>query len=204
MSALRDLTLPVNNHFFLLFKKGGWLRIASIHTKNYNDYRLDIKTVLSDDPAIALERAAKNEGGISVKGLRELKKTMGFTQIRFKCNKGDKKIDIVTTNDAKGRAVVDYFTLKSKSRPEACGSFDSYAGSELAKNCSSWGDEVDGVADGKWGLEGIIDGDVRLYGWSTFIFPKYYFAMGGIHSFFSCDDRLLGNDVAGTWRIFVR
>ena len=203
MSALRDFTLPANNDFFLLFKKGGWLRIASIHTKNYNDYRLDIKTVLSDDPAIALERAAKNEGGISVKGLRELKKTMGFTQIRFKCNKGDKKVDIVTTNDSKGKAVVEFITSASKERPEACGSFHSYAGSELGKNCSNWGHSENEIADGKWGYNGNDEGVKRLYYLPAFVYNKYSFSMGGMLNIFFCDDWSSG-DVPGTWRIFVR
>ena len=116
---------------------GGWLKVAEFVTKNYENFQFDITTVLYDDPAVALERVANHNhtsAAISFTGLVKLRKTMGFSQMRFRCRRGKEYIDISTTNDKKGKPVVDFFTSDEIINPDACGSIYASENSKFTKN----------------------------------------------------------------------
>ena len=185
--------------------------VAAFNTVRLKDDvdNFNVTKVLYDDPMVALEQSANKDtelAGKSWKGLIQLKKTIGFTQMRFYCTKKEGAgIDMITNDDLKGRAVVDYFTSNMTTRPDACGSFKSYAfkkykRDELTKNCAQW-------KDGKWGREDSRMGDARLYGFVAVIPNKHNFLMGITdqgRNKFRCDGSRHTNITGGSWRIMVR
>ena len=189
---------------------GGWLRVAFLDTHTSPVHTFDVSAVLHDDPAVAIEKASVRHqefdgisSGISFDGLVKLRQTMGFNQMRFFCTKPGVKIDMVTTDDEKGRAVVDYFTSNSTKLPDACASFESYGNSELAKSCATWNQ-----GHGKWGVRGDdFVGDQRLYGRVAHINGKHALSLGLIDSEknkFRCDDYIDSEIRGGRWMVFVR
>ena len=191
-------------HTYLLFI-GGWLRVSFFDTYTSPDYNFDAAKVLYDDPAVAIQKARsfyRTSSGISFDGLKKLKQTMSFTQMRFYCSKNGTRSDMITTNDEKGRAVVDYFTSNSTVLPDACGSFSSHGNNKLMKSCEEWNE-----GGGKWGDSNKITfGNERLYGMIASI-TNHSFSMGLIRAKrnkFLCDDNESSDLNGGRWLIFVR
>ena len=166
-------------------------------TINTKKNLVNLATILKDDPITALQEAAgKDPSAISFNALVSLKKEIGFTRIRFKCSQGDKELDMETTDDAHGRAVVDYFTSNVAERPDACNSVIGNGGSELLSRCSEWGGQ-----SGKWGF-GDQFGDQRLYGVLAHILDVRFLSMGATNGRYECDSA--ETDEGGNWKIFVR
>ena len=176
---------------------GGWTRVAVVKTDKSDS--TEIQTF--DDPSEALRRNENLMKGISFIGLQQLKKTIRFTQMRFRCVKGETTaIDVITLEKALGYKVVEYFTSSSNDRPLACDSFTrgETDNSKLSGSCERWNDQ-------KWGF-GYPAGNQRLYGVVFYNSPRH-FIMGGHASNnvtrFECDDGPSDN-IKGLWAIFVR
>ena len=171
--------------------------MTNINTK---DESVDLTTILEDDPAAALEAAKNKESptAISFNAFVELKKKLGFTQIRIICSQDGKDLDMATTNDTFGRAVVDYFTSNVTGRPDACNSFIGIENSELSSRCSEWDQQ-----SGKWGVSGRHQfGDERLYGVLAYISEVSHLSMGAYVGRFECDSKITTK--GGNWKMFVR
>ena len=180
------------------------MRVADFKTRHTNNFKVDVTKILYDNPAVAIEEVANIIGvqasaGISFKGLVQLRETMGFSELRFFCKKGDKLVDMTTTDSEKGRAVIEYFTSDVETRPDACGSFRENKKSGLTQGCSKW-------QSGKWGSG--AKGNDRLYGNVGMIVGKHFFRMGLPNqgtTQFRCDDHGGSSmNVIGRWMIYVR
>ena len=155
---------------------------------------LDIQSLLFDDPLDAFKVLKTTNAGMSFNALRTLRSYFGFSQMRIMCVKPPKKFELITTNDEKGRAVVDYLTSNSSSRPEACGSFTKHAWSDFGRNCNIW-------ADQKWGKAGLYGND-RLYGAIAYSTVKQLYVSMGALGRFSCNDNQ--SDSLLSFTLYVR
>ena len=88
--------------------------------------------------------------------MKELRKHLHFTQMRFHCKKrGGRTLHITTAANSKGEAVVKYLSGETDVIPASCGSFVimSNDNSRLARLCQHWGKENGYYKVGKWGHE---------------------------------------------------
>ena len=184
--------------------------MADIKVGAHNNFKLDVTSILYDDPSVAMEKVATNDAqtsaGISFQGLVKLRKSIGFSQIRFMCWKVPQMtIDMTTSVNNKGRAVVNYFTSNVTTRPQACGSFHENKQSSLTTDCTKW---LDGTWGSSMGTSETRYGDERLYGNIAGIYMKHFFRMGlpkYVKNPFRCDDRRASeSNVEGRWKVFVR
>ena len=94
--------------------------------------------------------------------MKELRRLIHFTQLRFHCKKQNpgRTIHIATVKNSSGEAVVQYFSGQTDVLPIACGSFYKIKGdnSKLAKKCSRWEKDKGHYHAGKWGHE--VDGSL--------------------------------------------
>ena len=168
--------------------------VANFMNKNPQK-KLDINTKIINNGIGTLEALGRSEqAGMSFEALRALKRDFGFTQMRINCVDNLKRLEIMTTDDEKGRAVVEYFTSDSNSRPDACGSFKAEGDSALEKDCTIW-------ANGKWGKDGFYGND-RLYGIIAYSSARQLYVSMGARSRFSCGDNLYGTLLG--FKLFVR
>ncbi|EDO33454.1 predicted protein [Nematostella vectensis] len=134
--------------------------------------------------------------GISSPALGELHSLINFTQLRFHCQKKlTRTLHIITTQDDKGTAVIDYFTAKTANLPTSCGSFTRGAddNSMLAIGCGQWG-------AGKWGHENRKTEALRMYDYAMYIPLKYHWIANGGY----CDDTSSSSSDGDFWFIYVR
>ena len=136
-------------------------------------------------------------------GFSQLKQDTGFTQIRFYCFKKTtgRVFHIMTNNDAKGSAVLTFFT-SSDNQAEACGSFTRLAddNSTLAARCDNWGYP----SYNTWGHRSHLN-DLRLFDkpvvWRNTI--RVLFA-GDAADEYHCDGGADSLSLGDTWQVFVR
>lgn len=136
-------------------------------------------------------------------GFGQLKQDTGFTQIRFYCFKKTtgRVFHIMTNNDAKGSAVLTFFT-SSDNQAEACGSFTRLAddNSTLAARCDKWGYP----SYNTWGHRSHLS-DLRLFDkpvvWRNTL--RVLFA-GDAADEYHCDGGADSLSLGDTWQVFVR
>ena len=136
--------------------------------------------------------------------MKELRKYLPFTQLRFYCKKQrGRTFHITTANNNKGRAVVQYFSGKTDVQPASCGSFTimNNDNSRLSRVCKKWGYEKGSYYVGKWGHERNED---RLYTWSAFVRVSLHWAPTPKYSRWECDDFVIGVSSGDFWKVFVR
>ena len=161
---------------------------------NRDEQPLDINSKIYDEAITTFEALLRGESaGMSFEALRSLKMSFRFSQMRITCTNAPKKFELITTNDDKGKAVVEYFTSNSSSRPEACKSFTHHAWSDFG-NCVIW-------ADGKWGKDALYGND-RLYGIIAQNSQQNLFVSMGAQGRFSCNDDL--TDAKLSFKLFIR
>ena len=142
---------------------------------------------------------------ISPDGLRQLRKNLSFTQLRFHCRKQHhgRTFHVKTAANSSGQAVVRFFSGDTDVFPEACGSFEKLQGdnSELASRCAEWGKEKKAYYVGKWGHEGHKE----LHIYSAFILSTYHWITSPDQDRWECDDVLAKHMSNGDfWKIYVR
>ena len=134
--------------------------------------------------------------------MKELRKRLPFTQLRFHCKKqGGRRFHITTAANGKGEAVVQYFSGQTDVQPTSCGSFVimNDDNSRLARACKRWGYEKGSHFVNKWGHE---RGEDRLYNHAAFVGWGYHWLLGG--SRWECDDYSVGVSSGDFWNVFVR
>ena len=81
--------------------------------------------------------------------MKELRRHLSFTQLRFHCRKKQgRTFHVVTAFNNSGEAVVQYFSGRTDEQPDACVSFVRLTldgNSKLASICKGWG-----LANGKY------------------------------------------------------
>ena len=147
---------------------------------------------------------------LSKSAMKELRKHLHFTQIRFHCKKrGGRTFHITTAANSKGEAVVKYLSGETDVIPASCGSFVimSNDNSRLARLCQHWGLENGYYKVGKWGHERDQD---RLSFHTAFVWD---YPRQGVGNYFwnldpggrwECDDFNVGVSPGDFWKIFVR
>ena len=135
--------------------------------------------------------------------MKELRKHMHFTQIRFHCKKrGGRRFHITTAANSTGEAVVKYFSGETDVMPASCGSFVvmSNDNSRLARVCKDWGYQRGSYKVGKWGHERDQN---RLYDHPAFVEGAYHWLLEPSRRW-ECDDVSVGVSRGDFWKILVR
>ena len=175
---------------------GGWLLVSNIVMQS--------STRPSQLPVKTSYRGISNKQMLLTKSaMKELRKYLPFTQLRFHCKKQrGRTFHIKTANNSKGEAVMQYFSGETNVMPASCGSFVRMFNdnSNLARECNKWGYEKGSYYVGKWGHERDQD---RLYDHPAFVKGTHHWLLqpGGR---FECDDHGAGVSSRDFWKVFVR
>ena len=139
---------------------------------------------------------------LTIDAMKELRRHLSFTQLRFHCrkNKG-RTLHLTTAANSSGEAVVQYFSGQTDANPKACGSFVRMKdeNSKLAADCNQWGSK-------EWGYPHSGKSRYRLV---AFVPWKYIWNFYG-NSRWECDDysfndaEYFGLSASDFWRVFVR
>ena len=170
----------------------------------------------SPSPRVSVETSYRGIGKshmvLQKSAMKELRRHLSFTQLRFHCRKKEgRTFHVVTASNSSGETVVRYFSGQTDEQPDACGSFVRLTlddNSELAGICKDWGRLVSGeFLVGKWGHG---EDQERLYWYPVLRIKKYYLRVQ-LHNVddlrkMECDDDSRNtNDTNGDfWRVFVR
>ena len=170
----------------------------------------------SPSPKVSVETSYRGIGKshmvLQKSAMKELRRHLSFTQLRFHCRKKQgRTFHVVTASNGSGEAVVRYFSGETDEQPDACGSFVRVTlddNSELAGICQDWGRLVSGeFLVGKWGNG---EDQNRLYRFPVLIKSSRQLRVqlhnvGDLRKL-ECDDSSAPN--VGTngdfWRVFVR
>ncbi|XP_078384063.1 uncharacterized protein LOC144666514 [Oculina patagonica] len=180
--------------------QGGWTLIGRFLMRD--KHSLQDAAVNSESYREILPNYNSNYQFLLRNGFNQLKRDMGFTQIRFYCfkKKRGKVFHIMTNKDVKGTNAVKFFTNSDTMR-QACGSFTRLPDdrSTLANKCSDWGWKP----TNRWGHPSYLN-DKRLYTRPILWAFERYFSFSG--SKLSCDDNTndLAMSIGDIWQIFVR
>ena len=179
---------------------GGWLLVSNIVMQS--------SSPPSQLPVNTSYRAISSDQMILTKdAMKELRKYLSFTQLRFHCSKHHGRTFHVTTADnSTGKAVVRYFSDQTDAFPDSCGSFVRMENdnSKLASVCEKWGRENRKYNVGKWGHNHKDQN--RLYDHPAFVGGQYHWLLH-LHSHNSrweCDDFRQGVSSGDFWKVFVR
>ena len=169
----------------------------------------------SPSPKVSVETSYRGIGKshmvLQKSAMKELRRHLSFTQLRFHCRKKQgRTFHVVTASNSSGEAVVRYFSDQTDEQPDACGSFVRLTlddNSQLAGICKDWGKLSGKYFVGKWGHGEDQD---RLYQYPVLRKGKYHLKVhlnnvGGLDKM-ECDDGSGHNvDTNGDfWRVFVR
>ena len=113
----------------------------------------------SPSPKVSVETSYRGIGKshmvLQKSAMKELRRHLSFTQLRFHCHKKQgRTFHVVTTSNSSGEAVVQYFSGQTDEQPDACGSFVRLKwddNSKLADICKDWGLVSGKYFVGKWG-----------------------------------------------------
>ena len=143
--------------------------------------------------------------------MKELRRHLSFTQLRFHCHKKQgRTFHVVTASNSSGEAVVQYFSGQTDEQPDACGSFVRLKwddNSKLADICKDWGLVSGEYLVGKWGHG---EDQNRLYWYPAFKVYAYHLRVHlnnvGDLNVMQCDDvaSQTVNTIGDFWRVFVR
>ena len=170
----------------------------------------------SPSPKVSVETSYRGIGKshmvLQKSAMKELRRHLSFTQLRFHCRKKQgRTFHVVTASNSSGEAVVQYFSGQTDEQPDACGSFVRVTwddNSELAGICKDWGRLVSReYLVGKWGHG---EDQNRLYWYPVLKKKRFHLRVflnnvGDLDKM-ECDDGSgHNNDTNGDfWRVFVR
>ena len=144
---------------------------------------------------------------LATSALKELRKHLSFTQLRFHCSKRlGRTFHVTTVTNSTGKAVVQYFSRQTDAKPYACGSFVRLSGdnSFLAGDCANWGlNTSSGLYKvDKWGHDVVPE----LYRYPAFISHLYHWSALPHPHRWECDDSVDGSTLSSGdfWNIYVR
>ena len=179
---------------------GGWLLVSSVvlHSST-RPSQLPVKT--------SYRGISSKQMFLTTSAMKELRKHLSFTQLRFHCKKQrtGRTFHITTAANSKGEAAVQYFSGHRDAFPVACGSFVIMKNdnSRLARVCQKWGYEKGSYLVGKWGHDDM-DQESRLYNHAAFVRGAYHWLLYPKWSRWECDDSSVGVSSGDFWKVFVR
>ena len=174
---------------------GGWLLVSNVVSHGSSTTQLPVKT--------SYRGVSSKEKLLTKSAMKELRKHLHFTQIRFHCKKrGGRTFHITTAANSKGEAAVKYLSGETDAMPASCGSFVimSNDNSRLSRACKDWGYEKGSSKIGKWGAERDQN---RLYDHTAFVWAAYHWLLVPSGRW-ECDDYNVGVSRGDFWKIFVR
>ena len=169
----------------------------------------------SPSPKVSVETSYRGIGKshmvLQKSAMKELRRHLSFTQLRFHCRKKQgRTFHVVTASNSSGEAVVQYFSGQTDEQPDACGSYVRLKWddtSTLASICKDWG-LANGIYHvGKWGHG---EDQNRLYRFPAFRQFKYHLRVQlnnvGDPNEMDCDDMAYNSviSIGDFWRVFVR
>ena len=166
----------------------------------------------SSSPKVSVETSYRGIGKshmvLQKSAMKELRRHLSFTQLRFHCRKKQgRTFHVVTASNSSGEAVVQYFSGQTDEQPDACVSFVRLTlddNSKLASICKDWGLANGKYYVGKWGHGGDQN---RLYSFPAFGQFKYHLRVYmNSDNEMECDDLASQsvNSIGDFWRVFVR
>ncbi|CAH3039721.1 unnamed protein product [Pocillopora meandrina] len=94
---------------------GGWLLVSNVEFGSPSP-KVSIKT--------SYRGIGKSHMVLQKSAMKELRRHLSFTQLRFHCRKKQgRTFHVVTASNSSGEAVVRYFSGQTDEQPDACGSF---------------------------------------------------------------------------------
>ncbi|XP_068762529.1 uncharacterized protein [Montipora capricornis] len=180
---------------------GGWLLVVNIVT---NTTAL-VGSLVDETTYHGISNYGNNMLSITKSALKELKKQLAFTQLRFHCSKKlGRTFHVTTTSNSTGEDVVRYFSDLTDVLPASCGSFhkmsddDSY----LSVRCNKWGNDGSHYV-GKWGHHKKT-GEDRLRDHAAFVAQKFHWFLSTSTQL--CDDKTgeIPLSTGDFWRVYVR
>ena len=173
---------------------GGWLLVSNVVSHGSSTTQLPVKT--------SYRGVSSKEMLLTKSAMKELRKHLRFTQIRFQCKKrGGRTFHITTAVNRKGEAAVKYLSGETDVMPASCGSFVimSNDNSWLSRTCKDWGYEKGSPKVGKWGGQT----EDRLYNHAAFVWYSHHWLLRPSGRW-ECDDYLVGVSPGDFWKVFVR
>ena len=173
---------------------GGWLLVSNVVSHGSSTTQLPVKT--------SYRGVSSKEMLLTKSAMKELRKHLRFTQIRFHCKKrGGRTFHITTAVNRKGEAAVKYLSGETDVMPASCGSFVimSNDNSWLSRTCKDWGYEKGSPKVGKWGGQT----EDRLYNHAAFVWYSHHWLLRPSGRW-ECDDYLVGVSPGDFWKVFVR
>ena len=171
---------------------GGWLLVSIfVMSSSTPPSQLPVKT--------SYRGISSKQMFLTTSAMKELRKKLLFTQLRFHCKKrGGRTFHIITAANSKGEAVVQYFSGQTDVKPASCGSFVAMKNdnSRLSGHCSQW-------HQGTWGLPGVPYQN-RLFDHPTFVSGNYHWLLSRRWGRWECDDYHVGVSSGDFWKVFVR
>ena len=183
---------------------GGWL-LTSI-------FEVDSSTALpawTGEPSYrGISQFTNHKMGITLSAMRELRRHLSFTQMRFHCSKQQgRTFHVTTAANNSGEAVVQYFSGQTNTLPDSCLSFVRMKddNSYLSRYCARWGNNGLSQFVGKWGHKNKA-GETRLYDHTAFVANQYHWMTTSGKRL--CDDKngdtFITLSKGDFWKIFVR
>ena len=179
---------------------GGWLLIFNVVMQNSTPpSRLPVKDSYR---GISSDQMVLNKWA-----MKEMRKHLSFTKLRFHCSKHQgRTFHVTTTTNSTGEAVVQYFSGEKDVQPDSCGSFVRMENdnSNLARVCEKWGHK-NRFKVGKWGASWITGTQKRLYDHSAFVEGQYHWLLKPKWpSRWECDDIQVAVSCGDFWKVYAR
>ena len=184
-------------HFIsFFFFPGGWLLVSNVVVGNPSSLRYSFESSYRE-----ISNCHNKSLLLTIDAMKELRRHLSFTQLRFHCrkNKG-RTLHLTTAANSSGEAVVQYFSGQTDANPKACGSFVRMNddNSMLAADCNQWRNKECGYSyKGKNRFRVVASRGI------------YYWYLIG--SLWECDDisndksaEYFGLSTGDFWRVFVR
>ena len=179
---------------------GGWL-LTSI-------FMMDSSTTppawTAETSYRGISKFINHKMSITISAMKELRRHLSFTQMRFHCSKQQwRTFHVTTAANSSGESVVQYFSGQTNTRPDSCLSFVRMKddNSYLSRYCAKWGNN--GFVR-KWGHKNTA-GEMRLYRLTAFVASRYHWTTAFGNRL--CDDKNGNTFIALSkgdfWKIFV-
>ncbi|KXJ12399.1 hypothetical protein AC249_AIPGENE10591 [Exaiptasia diaphana] len=189
--------------FFTCFGvQGGWTLIKRSNLTSTKRNRSDI---FDRNDYRAISNYSDLRQNILTTAIQDLRKTMGFDQLRYRCRKKriNRTLHIMTINNNAGYEVLYHF-LVEPTWPTACNSFERLQDdtSILARNCIKWGDSGLNNETDHWG-KSSNKGRYRVYNHVIVLKPNHRLAFMSGGPYY-CDDSLRSVSIGDLWELYVR
>ena len=187
---------------FLILLLGGWTLVAqTLMRSSIRPTEVIQSKQFKDISSYASGKVRVNDGA-----LRELKRLIKFTQLRYFCHQKStgRIFHIMTKRNLAGKTAVRYLIENAQTRPPACGSFERLPddNSILAANCNKWGNDGRCSKCNKWGHPNNRRA-YRVYNNPIFWEDKSYVNFNP--QFLACDGFSNASLSEGDkWQLFVR